>query len=81
MDHRGVGVRFPAGERDIYLLYNFQTDYGTYSACYKIDTGDVSLGCRGRGVKLTTHLHLVPEVKNNESILTLLPTSLCIVKG
>jgi hypothetical protein len=46
--------------RDFSLFHNIQTSSGVYSSSYLIGIGDFFPG-RGsdRGMKLTTHLHLV----------------------
>jgi hypothetical protein len=40
-----------------------QTGYGAHTESYSMDTGVLSLGLNGWGVKLTTHFHLVPRLK------------------
>jgi hypothetical protein len=54
LNDRGSGVRWGLG---IPLFHRVQTDSRAHAASYPMAT-------RGRGVKLTTHLHLVPRSKN-----------------
>jgi hypothetical protein len=50
--------------QDSSLLNVVQTDSGSHPACYPMDTiGSNFRGYSGRGVKLTTHLHLVSRSK------------------
>jgi hypothetical protein len=55
----GVGARSPPGARNFSLLSNVHTGSGAHPAFYTMDTGIVSLGWSGRGVKWTTHLHIL----------------------
>ena len=43
-----------------------QTGPGTHLASYTEGTGSVSRGYSGRGVALTTHLHLAPRLKKEQ---------------
>jgi hypothetical protein len=56
VDDRGSRVRFPEGAGNFSLYHSVQNSSGAYPASYPMDTGFLSLG-----VKLTTHLHLVPR--------------------
>jgi hypothetical protein len=57
-----AGVHFPAGTRDISLLYSVLTGYGGQpSLLYYGYRGLFHWRYSGRGVKLATHLHLVPR--------------------
>jgi hypothetical protein len=60
MDERGMGVRFPVGVRDFSLFHKVQTDSGTHQALYTTLPGAVSPGVKWQGVKLNTHINLVP---------------------
>jgi hypothetical protein len=50
-----AGVRFPVEARYFSLLQSVQTGSGSHPASYPVSTG----GLRGRGMKLTSHLHPV----------------------
>jgi hypothetical protein len=63
-------VQFPIGARNFSLLHNAQTGSGVYPDCYTVVIG----GCFPEvkvpeGVKLTTHLQLVPMSKMVEVYL------------
>jgi hypothetical protein len=64
LDVRGSRVRFPAGAGNFSLHHRVQNGSGAHPASYPMGTR-VSFpgGKSGRGVKLTTHLHLVPRSK------------------
>jgi hypothetical protein len=47
--------------QDFSRVCSVQTDSGTQPASYQMRTGDNPRGYSGRGLKLTTHLHLVPR--------------------
>jgi hypothetical protein len=54
-------VRFPAGERDFSILHSVQNNAGaTPSLLFNEYLGLFPKGLSGWGVKLTTHLHLIP---------------------
>jgi hypothetical protein len=56
--HNGrSGFRIPAGVK-MSLLQDVQSDTGHHPTCYSMGTGAFSQGYDGRGLKLTTHLHL-----------------------
>jgi hypothetical protein len=55
--------------QDFFLFHSVQTDSGADPASYPMDTGVSPLGQSGRGVKLTTHLHLVPRSRKVELYL------------
>jgi hypothetical protein len=79
-----MGVRFPVGAGDFPLRHRDQTHLGAHPASYPVGTGGVhSPGQSGRGVKLTTHLHLVPSLRMSGAI-TPLPqydfVAWCLVK-
>ena len=63
------GVRIPLEARDCSLLQNVQTGSGAHSA--SIQWVVRKLG--GRNVELTTHLHVVPGLKNQWSYISTLP--------
>jgi hypothetical protein len=54
-------VGFPARTRNYSLIHTVQTDSGTHPVSYPMSTGVSFSGESGWGVKLTTHLHLVPR--------------------
>jgi hypothetical protein len=43
LDDRGLGVRFPAGLKDLSLLYNVRTSSGAHPPSYTMGTGADSL--------------------------------------
>jgi hypothetical protein len=56
------GVEVPVRARDFYLLRNIPTGSGAHWASYSMCTGlYFSRGKSDRGVKLTSHLHVVPR--------------------
>jgi hypothetical protein len=61
LDDRGSRVRLPEGAGNFSLHHRVQNGSGAHPASYL-------MGTRGyfpvRGMKLTTHLHLVPKSKN-----------------
>jgi hypothetical protein len=61
LDDRGSKVRFPAGAGNFSLHHRVQTGSEAHPASCPMGMGG------GRGVKLTTHLHLVPRLKNEWS--------------
>jgi hypothetical protein len=62
LDDRAIGVRSPAGAKDISSNLCVQTGSGAHPASYTMGTGGTFPGGkRGRGVTLTTHPHLVPR--------------------
>jgi hypothetical protein len=63
-DDQGVKVQFPTWARDFSFLHNVQTGSGAHWSSYTMGTGDFP-----RGVKLTTHLHLVPRLRMVELFL------------
>jgi hypothetical protein len=61
---QGSRVRFPAGAGNFSLHHGVQNGSGSHPASYPMCTRGSYPGCEsGRGVKLTTHLHLVPRSK------------------
>jgi hypothetical protein len=67
LDDRGSRVRFPAGAGNFSLHHRVQNGSGAYPASYPMGTRGSFPGESGRGVKLTTHLHLLPRSKNERS--------------
>jgi hypothetical protein len=64
-----TGVRFPTGVGIFSLRHRIQTRSGTHPASYPMGTGGLFPRVQsGRGVKLTTHLHLVPRLRMREAI-------------
>jgi len=62
------GVRFQAQVEIFSLRYHIQTGSGAHSTSYHwVPVADLP-GYSGRGVKLTTHLHLVPMLRMREAI-------------
>jgi hypothetical protein len=67
-----LGVRVPVGAGNFSLHQRVQTGSGAHQASYPTGTRALSLGVkRGRGVKLTTHLHLVPRSRMRRDIPSL----------
>jgi hypothetical protein len=61
-------VRFPVGAGKFSLHYRVQNGSGAHPASYPMGTrGSFPGGKAAGGVKLTTHLHLVPRSKNEWS--------------
>jgi hypothetical protein len=56
------GVQVLVGGRDIYFLQNVKT--GSYS----VGTGTLTRGHIGQGVKLNTHIHLVPRLRMSGAV-------------
>jgi hypothetical protein len=73
-----TGGRFPTGAGIIVLCHRFHTDSGVRPASYPIGTGDSLRGKSGRGVKLTTQLHLVLRLTIRIKVKVKL--SLCLTK-
>jgi hypothetical protein len=69
---RGSRVRFQAGAGNFFLHHSVQNGSGSYPASYPMDTRNSFPG----GVKLTTHLHLVPRSKNEWSYTSTPPVGL-----
>jgi hypothetical protein len=71
LNDRGSRVRFQAGTGNFSLHHRVQNGSGTHPASYP-------MGARGSfpGVKLTTHLHLVPRSKNEWSYTSTPPIRL-----
>jgi hypothetical protein len=62
-------VWFMSGAGDISLLHSAQTGSGVHSASYPVGTGGCfPWGWSGRDVKPTTHVHLVPRLKMENSL-------------
>jgi hypothetical protein len=57
LEDRGSRVRFPAGNGNFSLHHRIKNGSVTHQASYRMGTR----GGAGRGVKLTTHLHVVPR--------------------
>jgi hypothetical protein len=57
--------------KDFYLLHRDQTGSGTHPASYPVRIEGFLLGLNDRGVKLTTHLHLVSRLRMVELYLHL----------
>ena len=65
----------PVGAKDFPLLQNVQTSSRAHPTFCWMGNGVLSQGWRGRGVKLTPHLYLVPRLRMRGALL-LLP--LCV---
>jgi hypothetical protein len=62
LDDLAIGVRSPAGAKDFSSSLCVQTGSGAHPASCTMGTGGpIPVAKRGRGVTLTTHLHLVPR--------------------
>jgi hypothetical protein len=65
LDDRSSRVRFPAGAGNFSLHRLFQNGSGAHPASSPMGTrGSFPVSKAARGVKLTTHLNLVPRFKN-----------------
>jgi hypothetical protein len=68
LDDRAIGVRSPAGARDLSSNLCVQTGSEAHPASCTMGTGGRFPGAkRGRGVTLTTHPHLKPRSRMNRS--------------
>jgi hypothetical protein len=77
LDDRGSRVRFPVGAGNFSLHHRVQNDTEAHPASYPMGTMTFFPGGKsGRGVKLTTHLLLVPRSKNAWSYTSTPPISL-----
>jgi hypothetical protein len=62
LDDRAIGVRSPAGAKDLSSILYVQTDSGAHPASCTMGTWGTFPGGKARpGVMLTTHPHLVPR--------------------
>jgi hypothetical protein len=64
LHHRGCRVRFLTGAGNFSLRHRFQNGSAAHPASYPMVPEALSPGLKRPGVKLTTHLHLVPRSKN-----------------
>jgi hypothetical protein len=76
LNDRGSRVRFRAGAGNFPLHHRVQNGSGTHPASYNGYQGLFPWGWSDRGVKLTTHLYLVPRSKNVWSYTSTLPIPL-----
>jgi hypothetical protein len=60
LDDRMIGFRFPAGA----VNFSHRRRVQTGSGAHPVGIGAVSLEVKRKGMKLTTHLHLLPRSKN-----------------
>jgi hypothetical protein len=68
LDDRAIGVRSPAGAKDFSSNLCDQTGSEAHPASCPMGTGGPFPGAkRGRVVKLTTHLHVVPRSRIGRS--------------
>jgi hypothetical protein len=68
LDDRAIGVRSSAGAKDFSFNLCVQTGSEAHPASCRMGTGGTFPGAkRGRGVKLTTHPHLVPRSRMSRS--------------
>jgi hypothetical protein len=63
LDNQGSGIQFLAGVGNFSLHHHIQNGSGAHLASYPMGTRALSLG-----VKLTTHLHLVPRSRLHGAI-------------
>jgi hypothetical protein len=76
LDDRGSRVRFPAGAGNFSLHHRVQTGSGAHPPFCPMDTrGSFSGRKAACGVKLTTHLRLMPRSRMHGAISTLPNTS------
>jgi hypothetical protein len=68
LDEQGVGVRVPAGSRIFFSPCRPDWLCGSPNALFSGYRGLFPLGYSDRGVKLTTHLQLVPRPRKGGSI-------------
>jgi hypothetical protein len=61
-------LRFPAIERDLSLLQNFQTGSVAHLASYSMDIGSISLGVEWSGCEADHSLHLVKRLRMSRAI-------------
>ena len=69
---RRSGVRFPAEGGDLCRLQFVQTDAEAQPACHLVSTGGKTSG----GVKISTHLRLVPRLRMSGAV-PLPPPPMC----
>jgi hypothetical protein len=68
LDDRVIEVRFPAEVADFSSSLCVQTGSGAHPASCTLDTGGPFSELKhGRGVTLTTHLHLMPRTRMSRS--------------
>jgi hypothetical protein len=64
-----TGIHILEGERDYYLLQNFQTGFGVRPLSYAVVTGVLSHGIKAaRDVTFTTYIHLMPRLRKSGAI-------------
>jgi len=69
-------VRYLVGEKYFSFQKSVQTDSRAHPLSYSANNGGSYSGrFRGRGVKLTTHIHLVPKLRMSTAIRLLSHTS------
>jgi hypothetical protein len=73
-----IGVRFPSGAKYFCLLHSVQTGSEVLPACCPVDTRVFSRRQSVQGVKLTTHIHVLPRSRIVELYLRS-PTRLYVV--
>jgi hypothetical protein len=64
LDNRTTRLRFPVGAGNFSLRHHVQTGSGAHPASHPMGVGGSFTGGKRPGVKLTSHLHLVPSSKN-----------------
>ena len=57
-----IWMRIPAGANTFSVVRNVRTVCGAHTAAFSMGTSWLSQGWNGRGVRLTTHLHLAPRL-------------------
>jgi len=60
---RQLGYELGSPGFDFLLFLNDQTGHRAHLASNSMDTGVISQGQSGQGVKVTTHLHLLPKLR------------------
>jgi hypothetical protein len=68
LDDRGVGVRVPVGSTNFHFSMSFRPAMGSTQTPIQWVPGALTPDKSDRGVKLTTHLQLVPKSRKRGSI-------------
>jgi hypothetical protein len=75
------GVQIPVLARDFSLLQNDQASFGAHPASCLMGTRVLPLGWRSQGVKLATHLRLVPKLRMSGAIPPLMTYVVMVWRG
>jgi hypothetical protein len=82
LDDRAIEVRSPAGVKDFSSSLCVQTGSGAHPAYRTMGTGGpFPRAKRSRGVRLTTHAHLVPRSRMSRSYTTSPPSAAMACSG